>query len=450
VCSTGRSIRPEPGVDETGKDNLRSSERAAFFAALKTAFPHDRINYIYTVTGGGMKILHTSDWHIGHALYGKKRNEEHEKFLAWLCGEIKERNIGALIVSGDVFDTNAPGGAAQKIYYDFLKSLNGTCCKTVIITAGNHDSPSWIEAPSGVLECLNIYTIGLASEPRRHVITMPGEDEAPEAICCAVPYLRKNEMVRMEDDSVSSDEKIAAATAAFYRSVTDEALKLRDSLGKKLPIIATGHLFAQGVTRTEGDGVRELYVGSLGQVGADIFPEELDYVALGHIHGEQSVMGRENIRYCGSPLHMSFSELNKKKYIIEIDSKDLSVEKIEVPVFQSMKTVSGEYAEIMRQLKKLVGEDVWIEVTYTGKEILPSLSADIFAAVKDGQAQILRIRNDAVLSSILEAASEETLDTLKVQEVFLRCIEGNTLSEAHQKELIDCFNEILADVEEAE
>lgn len=396
-----------------------------------------------------MKILHTSDWHIGHALYGKKRNEEHEKFLIWLCGEIKERNIGALIVSGDVFDTNAPGGAAQRIYYDFLTSLLGTCCKTVIIVAGNHDSPGLLEAPSGVLERLNIYTIGLASEPQRHVITMTGEDGTPEAICCAVPYLRKNEMVRMEDDSVSSDEKIAAATAAFYRAVTDEAIKLRDGLGKKVPIIATGHLYAQGAARTEGDGVRELYVGSLGQVGTDIFPDGIDYVALGHIHGEQCVAGRQHIRYCGSPLHMSFSELNKKKHILEIDSGDMSAQKIEVPVFQSMKAVSGEYAEIMEQLKRLADEDVWIEATYTGKEILPSLSADIFAAVKDKKAQILGIRNDAVLSGILEAASGETLDTLKVQDVFLRCVESNTLSETHRQELIDCFNEILMDIEEA-
>lgn len=397
-----------------------------------------------------MKILHTSDWHIGHALYGKKRNEEHEKFLTWLCGQIKERNIGALIVSGDVFDTNAPGGAAQKIYYDFLTSLLGTCCKTVVIVAGNHDSPGLLEAPSGVLERLNIYTIGLASEPQRHVITMTGSDGAPEAICCAVPYLRKNEMVRVEDDNVSSDEKIVSATAAFYHSVAEESVKLRESLGKKLPIIATGHLFAQGVTRTEGDGVRELYVGSLGQVGADIFPEEFDYVALGHIHGEQCVMGKENIRYSGSPLHMSFSELNKNKYILELDTDNgISIDKIEVPVFQSMKSVSGDYADIMDELKRIANDDVWVEVTYTSKEILPGLSADIFAAVKDGRAQILGIRNDAVLSSILESATGETLDTLKVQDVFLRCMEGNTFSEAHQKELIDCFNEILADVEEA-
>ncbi len=397
-----------------------------------------------------MKILHTSDWHIGHALYGKKRNEEHEKFLGWLTEQITERSVDALIVAGDVFDTNAPGGAAQRLYYDFLTSLLGTCCKTVIVVAGNHDSPGLLEAPAGVLERLNIHTIGLASEPERHVIVMRDSSGKPGAVCCAVPYLRKNEMIRIEDDTVSSDERIAAATAAFYREVAERAVSVKNAFGGKLPIIATGHLFAQGAARAEGDCVRELYVGSLGQVGADIFPETIDYVALGHIHGEQRVAGRDNIRYCGSPLHMSFSELEAAKYIIEADfENELRINRIEVPVFQRMKAVSGEYAALMDEISRAADEDVWLEVTYTGKEILPSLSADIFAAVRDRNAHVLGIRNDAVLSGILEAAQGETLDTLAVQDVFLRCIEGNVFTDEHKKELIDCFNEIVAGIEEA-
>jgi DNA repair protein SbcD/Mre11 len=395
-----------------------------------------------------MKILHTSDWHIGHTLYGKKRNDEHEKFLIWLKERILSDGIDALIVSGDVFDTGAPGSQAQRIYYDFLTSLLNTCCKTVIIVAGNHDSPGLLEAPSGVLERLNIHTLGYPSDISRHVITIPYADGIPGAICCAVPYLRKNDMLSAEDDTISSDERIVRATASFYADVTKEALRVSEGLGK-VPVIATGHLFAQGAAIMNGDGVRELYIGSLGQVGVDIFPKELDYVALGHIHGEQRVMGRENIRYCGSPLHMSFSELNKKKYILEIDLHDMSIEKVEVPVFQTMKTVSGDYASLMKQLSVLKEEDVWIEVTYTGHEIIPSLSADIFAAVKGGKADILGIRNDAILSSILEAASGETLDTLKVQDVFMRCVDGNNFSEEHKKELIACFNEIVSGLGEA-
>lgn len=394
-----------------------------------------------------MKILHTSDWHIGHALYGRKRNEEHEKFLMWLKALICERGIGALIVSGDVFDTGAPGSAAQRIYYDFLTSLFNTCCKTVIIVAGNHDSAGLLEAPSGVLEKLNIHTLGFPSLPARHVIVIPSEDGKPGVLCCAVPYLRKNDMLT-DDDSISSDERIARATACFYREVTNEALRMRETLGD-VPLIATGHLFAQGASVSSGDGVRDLYVGSIGQVGADIFPQEIDYVALGHIHGEQRVMGRDNIRYCGSPLHMSFSELYKKKCVLEVDLACLCVEKIEVPVFRRMKAISGDLQTLLQELALLRDEDVWIEAAYTGSDIIPSLSADIFGAVRGGKADILSIRNDAALSGILEASCGETLDTLKVQDVFLRCLDANDISEKHRKELIDCFNEIISCMEDA-
>jgi hypothetical protein len=127
----------------------------------------------------------------------------------------------------------------------------------------------------------------------------------------------------------------------------------------------------------------------------------------------------------------------------------MNIEKIEAPVFQRMKAVSGDYQSLMKELRGLKDEDVWIEATYTGRDIIPSLSADIFAVVKGGKAEVLGIRNDAVLSSILEAASGETLDTLKVQDVFLRCVENNDFSEEHRRELIECFNEIVSGIEEA-
>lgn len=399
-----------------------------------------------------MKILHTSDWHIGHALYGNKRHDEHENFLAWLTAQITERHIDALIVSGDIFDTGTPGGQAQSLYYNFLQSIIGSYCTTVVIVAGNHDSPRLLEAPSGVLKRLRIHVVGLPKDPADHVIEIHDADGEVKAICCAVPYLRKNEMVKIEDDDLSSDQKIVAATRRFYHDVTTAALTHRQNLGTDIPIIATGHLFAQGATRTDGDGVRELYVGTLGQVSADIFPQSLDYVALGHIHSEQRVKDSQHIRYSGSPLHMSFSEIGKKKYIIELNVKDdIEIDKIEVPVFQKMRAISGGYEYIMQTLGEIKQDDIWLEVTYTGQELLPELSADIYAAIKGGRAQVLSIRNTAVLSSILKAAdNHQTLDTMDVQDVFLKCIENNTISEKHKRELIDYFNEIVAEVEERE
>ena len=396
-----------------------------------------------------MKILHTSDWHIGHTLYGKKRYDEHEQFLRWLKNIICERGIDALLVAGDVFDNGLPGGQAQKLYYDFLTSLLGTCCKTVVVTAGNHDSPTLLEAAAGVLSRLNIYAVGLPGEPDRHVIPLRGSDGKVGALCAAVPYLRKNELVRLEDETENSDEKIIRATAQFYSDVTQAALRAREIYGP-VPIVATGHLFAAGAVRSEGDGVRELYVGTLGQVGADIFPPELSYVALGHIHGAQRVAGRDHIRYCGAPLPMSFGE-RIKKCVLEVDTGDgLRVSEIEVPEFVRLVAVRGGREEILSSLAEIADEDVWVEVTYTGEAVCPHLAADVHDAVKGGRAQVLSIRTMGAYGPAVRADEAETLETLSVQDVFLRCLESGAVDEADRQALIDCFNEIVSGLEDAE
>ena len=394
-----------------------------------------------------MKILHTSDWHIGHALYGKKRNDEHAAFLNWLTEQIVARNIDALIVAGDIFDTGSPGGAAEQLYFDFLTSIIKTQCKTVVIVSGNHDSPRRLQAPSALLKKLDIHVIGIPTEPADHVIELRDSNNDVGALCCAVPYLRKNDMVRIDDDNASTDEKIILVTKQFYSDVTAAAKRKNPNV----PIIATGHLFAQGATTTDGDGVRELYVGSLGHVGADVFPSELDYVALGHIHSEQTVAGNERIRYSGSPLCMSFSEIGKSKYVLEIDTQNgINVERIEVPVFAQMKAISGSYDEIISELSALSG-DVWVEVTYTGSELRSSLSFDINEAVKGSEIKVLSIRNKAVIDSIISATEKtQTLDSMKVSDVFLRCMDDNEVSGSRREQMIADFNEIVREVQECD
>ncbi len=395
-----------------------------------------------------MKILHTSDWHIGQMLHNKKRHEEHGEFLAWLRETIVSRGIDALVVSGDVFDTGVPGGASQRLYYDFLMSLMGTCCAAVVIVAGNHDSPTLLEAPAGVLERLNIHVIGTMGDAQRCVIPLRGEDGNVAALCCAVPYLRRSDIARA-DDEAANDEKVVRATAQVYADIAHAAQQAQLKYGD-VPVIATGHLFAAGAARSEGDGVRELYVGSLGQVGADIFPELFSYVALGHIHGAQRVAGREHIRYCGAPLPMSFSEAGVKKVVIEAALGDaLRIEEIEVPVFQRLEAVFGNRAQIMARLEELADEDVWIEVTHTGDAICAHLTADVFDAVKDKRAQILSVRDTAVMRSVLGASEPgESLETLAVQDVFLRCMNERGYDEGQQREMTECFNEIILSLEE--
>ena len=394
-----------------------------------------------------MKILHTSDWHIGHALYGRRRNAEHENFLLWLIETIRERNIDALLVAGDVFDNGTPGGASEQLYYNFLTSILKTQCRCVVIISGNHDSPTRLQAPSGILRSLDINVIGLPGELDSHVIELKDNDGNVGALCCAVPYLRKNEMVRLSaDDAGSSDDAVAEATKQFYRDVTDAALNRKMGV----PIVAMGHLFAAGSITHEGDGVRELYVGSLGHVGADTFPDELDYTALGHIHSEQTVAGRKNVRYCGSPLCMSFSEIGNPKHLLEYDTRTKDIERIEVPTFQKLYAVSGEYDEIIEQLERLEAGS-WVEVTYIGKEHRSSLAFDVNEAVKGTGVEVLSIRSRAAVSSILSAQAEtQTLESMKVQDVFLRCLDDNEVHGQRRDEMIRCFDEIVRDVEESD
>lgn len=391
-----------------------------------------------------MKLLHTSDWHIGHTLYSKKRYEEHGKFLDWLLQTICERQIDALIVAGDVFDSALPGGTAQRLYYQFLNSLIKTCCNNVIIIAGNHDSALLLEAPAGLLEQLNIHVVGLVSEPERHVIPLYCKNGDVGAVCCAVPYLKKSEIVRLSDDGQTSDERIIEETARFYSQVTKKALDVHG----KAPIIATGHLFAAGAVRNEDDGVRELYVGNLGQVTADIFPKEIDYVALGHIHSAQCIAGTSHIRYSGSPLPMSFAEAKRDKYVIELTLGE-SIEKIKVPCFQRLVSVSGQIEQILSELEKLSFDDVWIEVRYTGKKVWHHISADINDAIKGGSAQVLCIRNMAVSEAALSQTESLTLNDLSVQDVFEQCIDEQ-ITDKERQELYDCFNFIIHELEEDE
>src|SRR5690554_1470549 len=107
-----------------------------------------------------MRILHTSDWHIGRTLCGRKRYEEYDSFLTWLAETIQQNDIEVLLVAGDVFDTTAPSNRAQELYYQFLHKVSVSTCNHVVIIAGNHDSPSFLNAPKELLKVLNVHVLG--------------------------------------------------------------------------------------------------------------------------------------------------------------------------------------------------------------------------------------------------------------------------------------------------
>ena len=429
-----------------------------------------------------MKILHTSDWHLGRTLYGRKRYSEFTLFLDWLYATIETESIDILLICGDIFDTNTPSNKAQELYYQFLYKVSLSTCKHVVIIAGNHDSPSFLEAPKNLLHVLNVHVVGTIdiANLEKELIVLE-QNTIPQAIICAIPYLRDKEirLVESGEDIDQKNTKLIAGIQNHYAQVSKLAeqkqAELYKSTGTKIPIIATGHLFAAGSVTMSDDGVRDLYVGSLVHVGTDTFPKYLDYVALGHLHIAQRVGGNEFIRFSGSPIPMGFGEAtqNKKILILTINDtknnddethdheiKELGeiggitekeITEITVPCFQSLIRISGTLQKILAEIETLKSthDGAWLEIEYTGDEIAENLRESIEEAIISTKMEIRRIRNMRVTEQVLHAINAgENLSDLNESEVFQRCLEAFNVPSEERDLLNSAYSEILQQLHE--
>jgi exonuclease SbcD len=249
-----------------------------------------------------MKLLHTSDWHLGRMLYSKKeRYDEHGRFLDWLLTAIKENEVDTLLVAGDIFDSSTPSNAAQKMYYDFLRDVRKCGCQNVIIVGGNHDSPSLLDAPKEILSVINVHIVGRTVNPEDEVFIIKDKKEEPAAVICAVPFLRERDISRFTEGESYADrsKRINENIKTHYETVAAIAESKRKEAGKNIPVIATGHLSIAGENLSKGDGVRETYIGTIAMTDSNIFSKTFDYVALGHFHIASTIDGNDRIRYCG-------------------------------------------------------------------------------------------------------------------------------------------------------
>ena len=157
-----------------------------------------------------LKILHTSDWHLGRSLYGQNRQAEFNAFLNWLMDLLQQEQTDVLLIAGDVFDTITPNHAAQELYYRFLAQVAALgLCRHIVIIGGNHDSASFLNAPKSLLSALNVHVIGASISLEQEVLVLKDHEDKVCAIVCAVPYLRDRD-VRMSVDGESSQDKSLA------------------------------------------------------------------------------------------------------------------------------------------------------------------------------------------------------------------------------------------------
>ena len=344
-----------------------------------------------------LTLLHTSDWHLGRRLYGKPRYDEFKQFLDWQLQTLREQKVDVLLIAGDIFDTTAPSNQAQNLYYDFLSQVCDTDCRHVIIVAGNHDSASFLEAPKQLLKAFNIHIIGsMTDTPTDEVITLSDKAGQPELIVMAVPYLRDRDVrtvghgERLDD----KERKLAQGIKAHYAQIADIAIaqqaQLQAKYKRSIPIVATGHLFTVGGQTMEGDGVRDLYVGSLGSIGAEIFHPQIDYVALGHLHIPQVVGGQPHIRYAGSPIAMGFGESRQQKqvHLLRFDAKpDLLSQPLQTLTIQKKPLVSAPTPVKKRKSVSHTSMDLFADEELPESSMLDGINAEAEINAKvDAQA----------------------------------------------------------------
>lgn len=405
-----------------------------------------------------MRILHTSDWHLGQHFMGKTRQAEHQAFCAWLIEQVRVHEVDALLIAGDIFDTGAPPSYAREQYNRFIVELRSTGCELVVL-GGNHDSVAMLGESKTLLAQLDTRVIpGVCEELSEQLLVLKKRDGTPGALLCAIPFIRPRDVLQSQAGQSAQDKQLSLQQAIqqHYQDLYALALALRDELGGDLPIIASGHLTTVGASASES--VREIYVGSLEAFPTSAFPPAA-YIALGHIHRPQKVGGLEHIRYCGSPIPLSFDEARQQKEVllVELDGSGLrDVTALPVPRFQPLLSLRGSLKELQQAIAEAAqqGRDelpVWLEVQVSTDDYLSDLQLRIAALCEGLPVEVLRIRRErGTAVAALQGQAKETLDELSAEEVFAQRLSSETLDAAQQAPLLALYRQVVGELREGE
>lgn len=403
-----------------------------------------------------MRILHTSDWHLGQHFMGKSRQAEHQALIGWLLEQVEAQGVDAVLVAGDIFDTGTPPSYARELYNQLVGQLYKAGVPLLIL-GGNHDSPATLGESRDLLAHLGTTVIAAThADPATQVIVLAQRNGEPGCIVCAIPFVRPRDVQQSQAGQNAEDKQLALQTAiqahydAVFTAATARQTELAAEFGHPLPIIATGHLTTVGASTSES--VREIYVGALEAFPTTAFPPA-DYIALGHIHRPQKVGGLEHIRYCGSPLPLGFDEAKQQKemLLVDLDAAGLkAVTVLPVPRFQGLVAVSGNLQTLVGAIGAAAAEGTrerpaWLEITVAEDDYLADLPARIEALAEGWQVEVLRIRRQrGNAAARLDAAINETLDELSPHDVFARRLDQEELSEELQQALNERYRAVVA------
>lgn len=403
------------------------------------------------VQEGLMRILHTSDWHIGHKIYERSRIDEHTNFLNWLLKIITEKKVDVLLVSGDIFDSSNPSAEATDIYYRFLIDLHTQTGAHAVIIAGNHDSAVRLAAPKEFLKMGDIHVIGgFRESPKECVVSLTINGET--ASFAAVPYLNEGDIlshVSLEGE-VERHQRYREAVKKIYTecmsAMPDNSIR-----------ILMGHFFINGI---EGSGSeRIITVGDTQPIRTGDLPEGADYIALGHLHRPQQIKGHScPVIYPGSPIPMSFKEAEYEKniFIIDIDGAGTSsVDAVLVPVFRELARVEGTLEDILKSASFGNWMDKYVEVRVKLEKPEVGLGDRIRQAFDSRGGRVLVV--ESVLSDredgeSISASDIKSRSPAEIFKDFYNKKYGENTAPDELKELLKTFNELteISNIQERE
>ena len=401
-----------------------------------------------------IRILHTADWHLGQTFFGYDRTQEHEHFLDWLAGVLTKNKIDVLIVAGDVFDVSNPSAASQRMFYRFIHRVTTENPRLqLVVVAGNHDSAARLESPLPLLQEMRTEIKGIVRKQNGKIdyehllVELKNAAGEVEALCLAVPFLRQGDYPVVETEG----NPYAEGVKELYARLLKYALKKRTD-GQAL--VAVGHLLATGSEIAEKDHSERIIIGGLESVSPESFPEQIVYTALGHIHKAQRVSGRENIRYAGSPLPMSFAEKHYHHGVVKVTLDEgwaVEIEKLEyTPLVRLLSIPATEAAapdEVLDELRGLeLPEDEpmpYLEVKVKLSEPEPMLRQHVEEILEGKPVRLARIVS--FYRQAAEGSVEEEVLTAGLQEMNPLQIVKATFENSYQtempEELVNLFQE---------
>ncbi|MDD4912438.1 MAG: exonuclease SbcCD subunit D C-terminal domain-containing protein [Sideroxydans sp.] len=404
-----------------------------------------------------MRFLHTSDWHLGQTLHGFDRTYEHQCFLDWLVDTIAAEQADALLVSGDVFDNANPSAVAQKQLYHFLQQAKARAPHlNIILIAGNHDSPGRLEAPGPLLAVFDTTVIGHVRRTSdgeidlgQLVVPLKNRDGHIAAWCIAIPFLRPSDVPRVE----TAGDAYIEGVALLYRQAL-EYVQQRRQPGQA--IVALGHCHMVG-GKVSAESERNIVIGGAEALSAAIFDPVIAYAALGHLHQAQIVGKQEHLRYSGSPLPLSFAEIDYTHQILRVDLDGESVQNIAaIPVPRSvgLLRIPKQPAPVDEVLAALAALDLpaatelhthpYLEVRVQLDAPEPGLRARIEAALENKPVRLARIETRIAKNSDGVAApiSLDDLHRLQPEEIFKRLYQSKYGSDVPAAQM-GAFAELL-------